>query len=281
MTTDADLAAREATPPARRAASASSGGGDGGRRELPPRLRRRRRRLLVASAPLVVLLMLLGVRLATLNLVHEQTLAAYEAGDAAGTLSSGERQGWVNAVERFRAPFAIGDGHVLAGRFDLARSAFEEALSEVPDGGIDECKVRVNLGLTYERLGDDAQARERPTEAQQFYEKGIRVTRERPPLCDAPEAGQGTGEELQDAQQRMEDKSAPPGGEPSESPGEQPAPTPPPVEPSPDPLRTPSQEQQDELERQQRENTTERNQRLDGQQSPPWGGGENTYPKPW
>lgn len=280
MTTDAHLSLDDATRPARDAASAPSGSGVRSRRELPPHLRRLRRRLLVASTPLVVLLTILGVRLATLNLIHEQTLAAYQAGDVAGTLASGERQGWVNAVERFRAPFAIGDGHVLAGRFDLARSAFEEALSQVPDGGIDECKVRVNLGLTYERLGDDARVRERPTEAQQYYEKGIRVTKERPPLCDAPEAGQGTGQQLQDVQERMEDKSAPPGDEPSESPGEQPAPTPP-TQPAPDPQKTPSQEQQDELERQQRENTTERNQRLDGQESPPWVGGENTYPKPW
>ena len=167
----------------------------------------RRRRLLLGSLPVVVLLVLVALRLLTLNLVHAQTLAAYEAGDKPRTLTWGERQGWVNIVEQFRSPFAIGDAHVLSGHFELARPWFEQAFEQVPKGGIDECKVRVNLGLTYEALGDAAKARERTDEWKQFYEKGIQITSQRPPLCDAPEGGQ-TGEQLQQAQQRMEDKNA-------------------------------------------------------------------------
>ena len=114
---------------------------------------------LLASAPLVLLIVLVAARLMTLNAVHDQTLAGYQAGDKARTLTWGERQGWVNVVERFRAPFAIGDAHVLSGHFGLARPWFEEAFELVPKGGIEECKVRVNLGLTYEALGDEARAR--------------------------------------------------------------------------------------------------------------------------
>ncbi len=251
------------------------------RRPLPPHLRRRRRRLLLASAPVVVLLVLVAARLVSLNLVHAQTLAAYEAGDKPNTLTWGERQGWVNVVESFRSPFAIGDAHVLSGHFELARPWFEQAFEQVPKGGIDDCKVRVNLGLTYEALGDAAKARERTDEWKQDYDKGITNTKERPPLCDAPEGGQ-TGEQLQQAQQRMEQKNSdtPPDQQPPDNPQQQPGPGQQPA-PTPDPGNTPSQEEQDYLQEQQRQNTIERNeQQQQGTDTVP-GDGSQGVPKPW
>jgi len=251
------------------------------RRPLPAHLRRRRRRLLLASAPVVVLLVLVATRLVSLNLVHAQTLAAYEAGDKPRTLTWGERQGWVNVVEQFRSPFAIGDAHVLSGHFELARPWFERAFEQVPKGGIDDCKVRVNLGLTYEALGDAAKARERTDEWKQYYDKGITITKERPPLCDAPEGGQ-TGEQLQQAQQRMEEKNsdAPQDQQPPSDPQPQPGPSQPTV-PAPDLGNTPSQEEQDYLQEQQRQNTIERNQQQQGSEDTVPGDGSQTVPKPW
>lgn len=246
---------------------------------LPPHLRLRRRRLLLASAPIVVLLLLAAARLVTLNIVHAQTLAGFEAGDRSRTLVWADRQGWLNVVERFRAPFAVGDAHVLGGHFDLARPWFEEALELVPKGDIDECKVRVNLGLTYERLGDEAKERERTEEWRQFYERGIAVTRDRPPLCDAPEGGP-TGQQLEQAQERMEQKNsdAPDPTEPDEpdepSPGPQATPT-------PDPDNTPSERRQQQLQQQQRQNTIERHLRNSNPESPGGEPGDPQYPKPW
>lgn len=255
--------------------------GRGDRRPLPPHLRRRRRRLLLASAPVVVLLVLVAARLVSLNLVHAQTLDAYTAGDEPRTLVWAERQGWVNVVEQFRSPFAIGDAHVLSGHYELARPWFEQAFAEVPKGGIDDCKVRVNLGLTYEALGDAAKARERTDEWKQFYDKGISITKERPPLCEAPDGGQ-TGQQLQQAQQRMEQKNAdaPPPDQPKP---DQPQSQPSQPDPKPDPGNTPSQEQQDYLKEQQRQNTIERNQEQQQQGSDDTspGGSTQTVPKPW
>lgn len=249
---------------------------------LPPHLRRRRRRLLLASAPVVVLLLLVAARLVSLNPVAAQTLDAYQAGDKPRTLLWGERQGWVNVVEQFRSPFAIGDAHVLSGHFELARPWFEQAFEQVPKGGIDECKVRVNLGLTYEALGDQAKARERTDEWKQYYDKGIKITSERPPLCEAPEGGQ-TGEQLEQAQQRMEQKNSETPPQDDQPPqGEQPQPGPSqPPQPTPDPGNTPSQEEQDYLQEQQRQNTIERNQQQQGSEDTLPGGGSPSYPKPW
>jgi hypothetical protein len=231
----------------------------------------------------VVLLVLMAVKLVSLNLVHAQTLDAYRAGDKERTLTWGNRQGWVNVVEPFRAPFAVGDAHVLTGHFALARPYFEEAFELVPKGGLDECKVRVNLGLTYEALGDAAKAQERTDEWKQYYDKGLAVTSGRPPVCDAPEGGQ-TGEQLSQAQQRMQDKrsdAAPGPDDPQDQQGDQqPSPTPQPT-PTPDPDRTPSQEEQDYLQEQQRQNTMERNLQQNDHNGEIPGGDGQLYPKPW
>ena len=252
------------------------------RQPLTPRLRRRRRRLVLASLPVVVLLVLVAAKLISLNVVHGQTLDAYEHGDKAGTLIWGERQGWVNVVEQFRSPFAIGDAQVLTGHFDLARPWFEKAFEQVPKGGIDDCKVRVNLGLTYEALGDAAKARERTDEWKQYYDKGIKITKERPQLCDMPE-GRATGQQLEQAQQRMEEKNSdtPPQDQQQPDDGQPQPGTTPPVQPTPDLGNTPSQEQQDYLQEQQRQNTIERNQQQGTDDRVPPGGGSQMYPKPW
>jgi tetratricopeptide (TPR) repeat protein len=228
-----------------------------------------------------VLLVLVAVRLLTLNLVHDRTLASYTSGDPDGAMTWAQRQGWVNVVEQFRAPFAVGDAHVLSGHYELARPWFEQAFELVPKGGIDDCKVRVNLGLTYEALGDAAKARERPDEWKQFYDKGIRITKERPPLCDAPEGGR-TGDQLEQAQQRMEQKNAdaPPDQGQGDQQPPQPGPAPQPT-PTPDPGRTPSQEEQDYLQEQQRKNTIERNQQQGDDDRVLPGDSGQTYPKPW
>lgn len=268
------------TSPSPRPQSGPEAGPTGPLREPRTPVRRvARRRLLLASAPLVLLIVLGAARLMTLNAVHDQTLAGYQAGDKARTMTWGERQGWFNVVERFRAPFAIGDAHVLSGHFGLARPWFEEAFELVPKGGIEECKVRVNLGLTYEALGDEARARERTDEWRQFYEKGLAVTRERPPLCDAPGGGE-TGDQLDQAQERMEEKNQPQPGEQQQPAPEESQPTPQPT-PVPDPDNAPSQEQQDLLREQQRKNTIERNEQRGTDDRVEPDGGVGSYPRPW
>lgn len=241
----------------------------------------RRRRLLLASAPIVLLLVFVAVKLLSLNLVHDRTLAAYRGADRTQTLAWGERQGWFNIVERFRAPFAVGDAYVLGDDFVRARPWFEQAFDLVPKGGIDDCKVRVNLGLTYERLGDAAKAGERTLEWEQFYAKGIEITKNRPPLCDLPDRGGNTGEQLREAQQRMQGKSqqAPGPQQPGDNvpPSNTPRPGP---QREPDAQSLPSQRQQQLLRERQKQNTMERERRLGDRAVPP-GGGSNPYPQPW
>ena len=253
----------------------------GGRRPLPAHLRARRRRLLLGSLPFVVLLAFVATRLVTLNLVHNQTLAAYQAGDAAATETWAERQGWVNVVEQFRSPFAVGDAHVLAGQFEAARPWFEKAFEQVPKGGIDDCKVRVNLGLTYEALGDAAKARERTTEWKQFYDKRNQDHPRSDRSSVTPLRVVRPARRCSRPQQRMESKNQNEQPPPSDSQPSDPA-TPADPQPTPDPGKTPSELKQDLLKDQQQRNTTERNQQQNNDdRTLPDGGDGGGVAKPW
>ncbi len=238
----------------RRGAGSSGGGGDLGtgirrRPPLPPHLARLRKRMLWSSAPLVLLAVLAALRLLTLNVFADRAIAAYTAADKVGAMTTAERLGWVNIVESWRYPFAVGDAHVLAGNDDLARPWFESALAGVPKGGREECVVRVNLGLVYEHLGDLAAAREHSDEARQFYDLGIETTKVAPAACDKPDQqNRNQAQELKDAQQRMQQKDGllPPKSNDNRDT--------PPTTPNPTPTNPPGQDKLDELERQRQEN---------------------------
>ena len=191
-----------------------------------------------------------------------------------------QRQGWVDVVERFRAPFALGDAAVLGGRFVLARPSFEQAFALVPKGGLDDCKVRVNLALTYEALGDAAKVADRTDEWQQFYAKGTALADGRPALCDSPRGGgerpAAEGRAAADGRPRAPVRRPRTPHRATRSPQPQPAP-----QPTPDPQRTPSQQEQDLLQEMQRRNTVERNEQLGtGDRGDPQDGGP-AVPKPW
>lgn len=274
----AQVPATPASPGAPMAAGWGGGGPDEDRS-----YRRERRRLLRISAPVTGLLVLIALRLLTLNAVHAETRAGYDAGDRVQTLTWAERQGWLNVVERFRAAFAVGDAYVLSGHFALARPWFEEAMLLVPKGGLDECKVRVNLGLTYEALGDEAAATGRSERARQFYDKARATTQARPPFCDAPE-GEGTGQQLRDTEARVEAKTRPDAAS-EPQPGETSPPTTPQPTPTPTPsggaTQGPSAEQEEMLRDQQRQNTIERYRWRGRDEEVVPDGGIGRYPRPW
>lgn len=226
---------------------------------LPPHLARLRKRMLWASAPLVLLAVLAALRLLTLNVFADRAIAAYTAADKVGAMTTAERLGWVNIVESWRYPFAVGDAHVVAANEDLARPWFESALASVPKGGREECVVRVNLGLVYEHLGDLAVAREHSDEARQYFDLGIETTKVAPDACDKPDAqNRNQAQELKAAQERMQQKD---GLLPPKSDNNRDTP---PSTPNPSPTNPPGQDKLDELEKQRQENQRDHE---DGKQS--------------
>lgn len=179
---------------------------------------RRRKRLLGATAPVVLATAVLAVKLLSLPLSAGQAMDAFADGDGGRTLSAGKAMGTMNVVERYKAHFALGDGHVLAGDFGQARSEFARALELAPSG--QSCKVRVNLVLSLEKLGGQQAEAGDPASAAELYAEGARLVAEAPRGCFAPNSpdnAQGEGEALKQAAERLAEKQD---GGPEQDPGQ-------------------------------------------------------------
>lgn len=113
---------------------------------------RRRRRLLLGSALPVLLALLLAAKLLSAAWFAGQAGGAFARGDAPAVESAAAVLGVANLLEPHKAPFAAGDARALRGDYTGARTAFEAALAAAP--AADECRVRANLALSIERLGD-------------------------------------------------------------------------------------------------------------------------------
>ncbi|WP_426990661.1 hypothetical protein [Pseudarthrobacter sp. Y6] len=188
--------------------------------------REHRRRLLWWSALPALLVLCLAAKLLSVGMLADTAARSFAAGDSGGVADAAAGLRIANFIEPHKAPFAEGDGLFLAGDFAAARQRFEEALSLA--GTADECVVRLNLALTIESLGDAQAKAEDPTAAARLFAEGVAVVEAAPDGCydDVADTGAeaGTGEELEQAGERLQQKADAAADnttpQPSEQPGE-------------------------------------------------------------
>ncbi|MFJ4207498.1 hypothetical protein ACIPY2_03435 [Paenarthrobacter sp. NPDC089675] len=176
-----------------------------GAAEPLPDLRRRKRRLALWSALPAVGALAVAAKLASVGLLGGSAAGSFEAGNATDV---GNAAAWLkvaNVLEPHKAHFASGDAHALTGDFAAARSDFEDALAAGP--GNDECKARINLALSIEKLGDAAAASDVPKAAGLFAE-ALGVVESAPAGCHAagPANAEGEGKDLDAAKERLNGK---------------------------------------------------------------------------
>ncbi|MCR1159924.1 hypothetical protein NEK97_00450 [Paenarthrobacter sp. UW852] len=164
---------------------------------------RRRLRLVIWSALPVLLVLAVAAKLLSVGLLGSAAGELFRNGQHDELARAASWLGVANMVEPYKAPFASGDAHVLAGEFAAARTDFEAALHA--GTGDDECKVRVNLVLSIEKLGDAAA--DRGTAARLFKE-ALDAANAAPEKCR--EAGSanadGEGSTLDSAASRLAGK---------------------------------------------------------------------------
>ena len=164
----------------------------------------------------VLLAAALAAKLLSVGYLDGQAAGAFASGDQASVASAASGLGIANFVERHKAPFAAGDALVLSGDYAGARTLFEASLEDAAPA--DECKVRVNLVLSIERLAD--RPRRLPgqgdagTDAAKLYDDGLAVVKAAPPGCFSPgrKPGQrtgadGEGDRLREAEGRLQAKA--------------------------------------------------------------------------
>ncbi len=119
----------------------------------PDRSRRRNRLLLAGLLPSLVALLVAGSLLLTLHR-NDTGLVAYGGGEFDQARTSFAANRWFGQVEPWVAPFNEGDAHFFLGEYESAVQDFQSALLVVPLEY--ECRVRLNIALARERIGDAA-----------------------------------------------------------------------------------------------------------------------------
>lgn len=168
---------------------------------------RMRKRLALWSLPFMIALALVSAKLLTMVALGDEAVSAYTAGNVTGTETAAQRLQFLNLIEPHKAPFARGDARVLAGDYDGARAAFEEALGLAPPDSRESCQIRVNLSLSLEKLGQAAQTAGNKDLAKQYFDRVQQVVNDAPPACFQGEAQDEEGQQLRDAQQRAQDQN--------------------------------------------------------------------------
>jgi hypothetical protein len=175
----------------------------------------------------MLLALAFAVKLLSVGYLGAAAAQAFTRGDHSGVASAAAGLGLANFLERHKAPFAAGDALVLRGDYAGARAQFEASLAIAARA--DECKVRVNLVLSIERLGDErlnsgartgdapadgAVAEDARMEAARLYAEGLAVGDAAPPGCFSAESpggdtsgADGEGDRLRQAEARLRDKA--------------------------------------------------------------------------
>ncbi|GMA32793.1 hypothetical protein [Litorihabitans aurantiacus] len=163
----------------------------------------RRRTLLTWSSPVVAIVLLAAIYLLTITAV----VIVGERSYGNQSFATATRQfSWlqnVNALERWKPHYNAGTARYAGGGFFSASQELERALELVPKGtdgerGADECRVAMNLSLTYEGLGDEAARAEDPAMALAYYEQALAQ------LEGCASGGGGDSDQQQEAQESQD-----------------------------------------------------------------------------
>ncbi|HLT84193.1 MAG TPA: PT domain-containing protein [Phototrophicaceae bacterium] len=268
---------------------------DGARRSRPalPPHRRRRQRLLAWSAPAVLAFLVVGSLLLGTwagNLLGTREYDAVRFPEAARQYAAQQR--WTGFAEQWKAYFNSGTALYRAEEHFLAVEDLRRALERVPEAGplpggpegskapeSPECRVRTNLSLAIEAMGDvavtddddpgmaesyyaEAQeviapcttspANEETSDRQKDKEEQAREDRQNP---QEQPTDQPSGEPTDEPTDEPSDEPGDPGDEPTQDPGDEPTGEPgeDPSEPSDDPRRDELEERNREAERDRQE----------------------------
>ena len=178
--------------------------------------RRRRTRYLLLSLPVMIALVYVAVRLIGLSLVNQTALDLFDAGAYAQSeeVSTGLLD--QTLIEPYLPFFNRGDAKAAQEQYTDAIDDFERALELAPVER--QCDVRVNLALSWERLGDVYAAAGFPDGAKQLYQAALAVIAEgddclppEPAGLDLAQAGPRVQAKLDQAEQQAQAQD--PGGD--------------------------------------------------------------------
>lgn len=153
--------------------------------------RRTRRRLLLAGLPLALVALAVQWKVA-LMLVHDRDgRSDYAAGSYDDAQHAFASNGTLNLVEAWISPYDDGTARYRLADFAGAVRSLEDALATAPSE--EECRVRINLALAHEAVGDEAAAGGLPRRGLEAWQDGLDVLQEGGCIVLGDESGTGVG----------------------------------------------------------------------------------------
>jgi tetratricopeptide (TPR) repeat protein len=168
--------------------------------------RRTRRRLLLAGIPLVLVALAVQWKVATMLGNDSDGRADYAAGSYADAQDAFASNGTLNLVEAWISPYDDGTARYRLEDFAGAVRSLEDALATAPSE--EECRVRINLALAHEAVGDKAAAGEQARRKLEAWQDALDVLEKGGCVVLAAESKSGVGssspEQVRDARTVVE-----------------------------------------------------------------------------
>ncbi|MFD2674049.1 hypothetical protein [Gulosibacter bifidus] len=206
------------------------------------RLGQLRRRLVLWSLPICAIAGLSGIKLIAQHVIAEIAAAQYHDSEFEASLNTAKLNDQFNVVERWKPAYLIGTDYLRLDALDEAKAQLHTALDlAVPT---EQCPIRENLAIAYERAGDLAIEREDPTTAVTEYTEALAILEAADASCEQSTSARALTDSTERIRKKLEDlqqESTPPPTQtpnPTESPSPSETPTPtdtPSPSPSPEP----------------------------------------------
>jgi len=114
--------------------------------------RRKRVKLVLFSLPVIIFAMFVAVKLMGLSITTQSAILSYNVGDYPSSIDKSTSLLELNIVEPWIPYFNRGDAQAANEYYVDSVDDFEKALELAPEEK--KCDVRVNLALSWEKLGD-------------------------------------------------------------------------------------------------------------------------------
>ncbi len=176
--------------------------------------RRTRRWLLLAGLPLALVALALQWKVAAMVGHDRDGRADYAAGSYADAQDAFASNQSLNVLQAWISPYDDGTARYRLADFAGAVRLLEDALGAAPSEH--ECRVRINLALAHEAVGDEAAAGEDPGTALAHWQDGVDVLEAGGCLVVRDKSGSGIGsaslaqaEDARAVHERLGDKLLP------------------------------------------------------------------------
>jgi tetratricopeptide (TPR) repeat protein len=195
--------------------------------------------LILASLPFLIVIGLFAAKAASMYLNAQSSIDNFEKKDYSASAQSAEKQKVTNFLEQWLAYYNSGTALSAEGKYEKSISELNTALNYTQGVIPNECYVRANLALSYEKYADELKNAGDTLNADKNYWSASNIVEQAPMECFPPSSGGNsdsdetsqTGESMDKTKERSDSKNSEnqeepsddpstPGDEPTEEPGE-------------------------------------------------------------